>query len=73
VDAIFYVVDNGIKWRALPVDFPPWSTVYTTSLPGRRRGSSQTEMIVRWSLYVRDQHARDYDLRRAYQGCSLTP
>lgn len=28
VDAIFYVVDNGIKWRALPCDFPPWSTVY---------------------------------------------
>jgi transposase len=28
VDAIFYLVDNGIKWRALPVDFPPWSTVY---------------------------------------------
>jgi transposase len=28
VDAIFYLVDNGIKWRAIPVDFPPWSTVY---------------------------------------------
>jgi hypothetical protein len=28
VDAIFYLVDNGIKWRALPKDFPPWSTVY---------------------------------------------
>jgi hypothetical protein len=28
VDAIFYVVDNGITWRALPADFPPWSTVY---------------------------------------------
>lgn len=28
VDAIFYVVDNGCKWRALPADFPPWSTVY---------------------------------------------
>jgi transposase len=28
VDAIFYVVDNGIKWRALPADYPPWSTVY---------------------------------------------
>ena len=28
VDAIFYVVDNGIKCRALPTDFPPWSTVY---------------------------------------------
>jgi transposase len=23
-----YLVDNGIKWRALPADFPPWSTVY---------------------------------------------
>ena len=28
LDAIFYVVDNGIKWRALPADFPSWSTVY---------------------------------------------
>src|SRR5882757_896374 len=28
VDAIFYLVDNGIKCRALPADFPPWSTVY---------------------------------------------
>jgi transposase len=28
VDAIFYLVDNGIKWRSMPVDFPPWSTVY---------------------------------------------
>ena len=24
---IFYVVDNGIKWRALPAGFPPHSTV----------------------------------------------
>ncbi len=22
LDAVFYVVDNGIKWRSLPVDFP---------------------------------------------------
>jgi len=28
VDALFYVVDNGTKWRSLPVDFPPWSTVH---------------------------------------------
>jgi transposase len=28
IDAIFYVTDNGIKWRALPADFPPWKTVY---------------------------------------------
>ena len=28
IDAVFYVTDNGIKWRALPADFPPWKTVY---------------------------------------------
>src|SRR5580704_15194901 len=28
LDAIFYLTDNGIKWRALPADFPPWRTVY---------------------------------------------
>lgn len=28
LDAIFYLVDNGIKWRALPTDLPPWRTVY---------------------------------------------
>jgi putative transposase len=28
VDAIRYITDNGIKWRALPADFPPWKTVH---------------------------------------------
>ncbi|WP_026239332.1 transposase, partial [Parafrankia discariae] len=28
VDAILYVTHNGIVWRALPADFPPWKTVY---------------------------------------------
>jgi len=28
VDAIRYVDHNGVVWRALPVDFPPWRTVY---------------------------------------------
>jgi transposase len=27
-DAIGYVVRNGIEWRALPADFPPWGAVY---------------------------------------------
>lgn len=27
VDAIRYVVDTDCNWRALPRDFPPWSTV----------------------------------------------
>lgn len=28
IDAMLYVVDNGIKWRAMPADFPPWDAVY---------------------------------------------
>jgi transposase len=28
VNASFYVVREGITWRALPHDFPPWRTVY---------------------------------------------
>jgi putative transposase len=27
LNAIFYWVDNGIKWRAMPHDLPAWSTV----------------------------------------------
>lgn len=28
VKAILYVLENGIKWRAMPHDLPHWSTVY---------------------------------------------
>jgi len=28
VDAVLYVVRTGCAWRQLPVDFPPWQTVY---------------------------------------------
>jgi transposase len=28
LDGIFYRADNGIKWRALPIEFGAWQTVY---------------------------------------------
>jgi transposase len=28
LDAVFYLVAEGIRWRALPKEFPPWQTVY---------------------------------------------
>ena len=28
INAVFYVLSNGIKRRAMPHDLPPWSTVY---------------------------------------------
>lgn len=29
LDAIFYVDRTGCQWRALPHDFPPWSTIWS--------------------------------------------
>ena len=26
LNGIFYVVDNGAKWRSMPNDLPPWQT-----------------------------------------------
>lgn len=28
VDGIRYLVDSGIKWRSMPIDFAPWRTIY---------------------------------------------
>jgi len=38
LDAIWYVMRNGIAWRALPHDFPPWQTVYSYFRLLTRRG-----------------------------------
>lgn len=38
LDAVFYMADNGCKWRALPIDFPPRSTVYEFFTTLRNRG-----------------------------------
>jgi transposase len=38
VDAIAYVTRNGIEWRALPVDFPPWQAVYAFFQRWNERG-----------------------------------
>jgi transposase len=40
-DAIWYVVRNGIEWRALPADFPPWEAVYAFYERWNRRGLPQ--------------------------------
>jgi len=38
-DAILYVLRNGIVWRALPHDFPPWKTVHHYFSAWRRDGT----------------------------------
>lgn len=39
LDAVRYPVDNGIKWRAMPADFPPWDRVYAFFRRWRDLGS----------------------------------
>lgn len=38
LDAVRYVVDNGVKWRSVPADFPPWDRVYAFFRRWRRQG-----------------------------------
>ena len=39
LNAIFYILTNGCKWRALPKDFPKWQTVYTYLRNWRQDGT----------------------------------
>ena len=39
MNAVLYVLRNGIVWRALPHDFPPWKTVYHYFSTWRRDGT----------------------------------
>lgn len=41
LDAIRYVTDNGIKWRAMPADFPAWDQVYAFFAGGARTELAQ--------------------------------
>ncbi|WP_425557897.1 transposase, partial [Kitasatospora cystarginea] len=40
LDAIHYLVDNGIKWRAMPADFPPFLWNQGSQADGPVRGDS---------------------------------
>jgi transposase len=42
MDAILSVLRNGIVWRALPHDFPPWPTVYWYFRAWRLDGTWET-------------------------------
>ncbi|WP_327326883.1 transposase [Streptomyces sp. NBC_01210] len=38
LDAVFYVTDNGVKWRSVPADFPAWDRVYAFFRKWRKNG-----------------------------------
>jgi transposase len=56
-DAVAYVVKNGIEWRALPVDFPPWEAVYAFFERWNGRGLPQA-LITRLRELLRARQGR---------------
>jgi transposase len=56
-DAVDYVVKNGIEWRALPVDFPPWEAAYAFWERWNNRGLPQ-ELIRRLRELLRQHQGR---------------
>lgn len=61
IDAVRYLVDNGIKWRAMPADFPPWPRVYAFFARWRDTG------------LVTELHDRLREAVRAGEGRSTEP
>lgn len=39
INAIFYILVEGVRWRSLPGDFPPWQTVYSYFRNWRKDGT----------------------------------
>src|SRR5216683_3432513 len=56
-DAVAYVVRNGIEWRAVPVDFPPWEAVYAFWERWNNRGLPQA-LITRLRELLRQHQGR---------------
>src|SRR6266545_7566065 len=57
-DAVAYVVRNGIEWRALPVDFPPWEAVYAFYERWNKRGLPLA-LVHRLRERLRDRQGRN--------------
>ena len=38
VDAVLYIIKTGCQWRQLPLDFPPWKTVYSRFYKWKKSG-----------------------------------
>jgi transposase len=58
IDAVRYLVDNGIKWRAMPADFPAWDRVYAFYRRWRDKGWGK-ELHDRLRGRVREAEGRD--------------
>lgn len=59
VNAVLYVLVNGIKWRNLPHDFPPWKTVYSFYSRAEKSGlwDEILQFLVEITRQIEDRNA----------------
>ena len=59
LNAIFYVLVEGIRWRAMPGDFPAWQTVYTYFRNWRKDGTwvQIHDRLREWTRVDQERHA----------------
>ncbi|MEU8733684.1 IS5 family transposase [Streptomyces tendae] len=60
LDAVRYVTDNAVKWRAMPADFPAWDRVYAFFRRWRDKGLAR-EFHDRLRGRVRRAEGRDVE------------
>jgi putative transposase len=65
LNAIYYVLNNGIKWRAMPHDLPHWKTVYHYFWSWQKQGQWQS-----WHTQLREQ-LRLANGRKAQPGAGM--
>ncbi len=58
LNAIFYVLCEGCRWRSLPGDFPNWQTVYTYFRNWRKDGT-WVRIHDRLRQWIRVDHDRE--------------
>lgn len=58
LNAIFYVLVEGVRWRALPGDFPAWQTVYTYFRSWRKDGTwlQIHDRLREWTRIEQNRH-----------------
>lgn len=58
LNGIFYVLVEGVRWRALPGDFPAWQTVYTYFRNWRKDGTWVRihDRLYRWTRSEQERH-----------------
>jgi putative transposase len=58
LNAIFYVLVEGVRWRALPGDFPKWQTVYTYFRNWRKDGTwlKIHDTLREWTRIEQERH-----------------